>query len=365
MKELNSNAPAVVRARCNPLLTAADAKPSDERLKVDGVFNCGVTKYNGEYILLCRVAESVKDTEEGTVAFPTIVRRGEKSGFEIVRLVKAEHPELDFSDSRTISRGGDGYSDVAYLTSFSHLRLARSQDGLHFVIADTPLIEPDGETECWGMEDPRITCVDGTYYINYTAVSPNGAATAMISTKDFQSFERHGLIFLPENKDVAVFPEKINGKYLAFNRPVPRSIGSPDIWLSESEDLVHWGNHRHFHGVSEEGWDSGRVGGGAPPFRTEKGWVKIYHAADQTHRYCLGAFLLDPEDPMKVLAKSEVPLLEPETDYEKEGFFGNVVFTCGCIYEDRTVKIYYGAADDKICRADISVEDLYRHLGVL
>lgn len=365
MEEYKVSVPTVRRAECNPLLKTADVKPSHETLKVDGIFNCGVTKYNGEYVLLCRIAESVKNSEEGIVAFPTIVRHRDKNVFKIVKLVKSEHPELDFSDSRTISRGGNGYKNVAYLTSFSHLRIARSKDGFHFTVADDPLIEPDTETECWGMEDPRIICVDGTYYINYTAVSPDGAATAMISTKDFKTFERHGLIFLPENKDVTIFPEKINGKYLAFNRPVPCSIGTPDIWLSESEDLFHWGRHRHFHSVSEEGWDSGRVGGGAPPFRTEKGWIKIYHAADKNHRYCLGAFLLDAEDPMKVLAKSETPLLEPEANYEKKGFFGNVVFTCGCIYEDRTVKIYYGAADDKICRADISIEELYRHLGVL
>ena len=186
----------------------------------------------------------------------------------------------------------------------------------------------------------------------------------MIVTRDFETFERKGLIFLPENKDVTIFPQKVNGKYLAFNRPVPKAIGTPDIWLSESDDLVHWGGHRHFCGVSSTGWENGRIGGGAPPFLTEKGWVKIYHAADRTHRYCLGAFLLDRDDPMKVLAKSDVPLLEPQADYEVNGFFGNVVFTCGCLYEDCIVKIYYGAADDKVCRFDISIEELYRHLGV-
>ncbi len=359
-----SNHTNIIRAAENPLLTVKDVKPSREDFSVDGIFNCGATKYGDEYILLCRIAESVKCKDEGCVAIPVIVDKEGKSEFEIIRLEKSKNPEYNFSDSRTITKGCDAYTQVVYLTSFSHLRLARSKDGVHFTVDEKPVIMPDPVSERWGMEDPRITCVDGIYYINYTAVSPNGAATALITTTDFHSFHREGLIFLPENKDVAIFPQKINGKYMAFNRPVPRSIGNPDIWISESEDMVHWGRHQHFHGVSETGWENGRIGGGAPPFLTEKGWVKIYHAADENHRYCLGAFLLDTQDPTKVIAKSAEPLLEPEADYETEGFFGNVVFTCGCIEENGVIHIYYGAADDKICCADITVSDLYRHLGI-
>lgn len=354
----------VSKSPMNPLLTPADVKPSREDFVVEGIFNCGAARYKDEIILLCRIAESVKSGREDSVSFPVIEERGGKSRFKTVTLSKAEYPGYNFSDSRTITIGNDGYSNVVSLTSLSHLRIAHSRDGIRFTVDSEPTIMPDGCDECWGIEDPRITCIDHVYYINYTAVSPNGAATALISTEDFKIFRRHGLIFLPENKDVAIFPEKLGGRYLAFNRPVPKSIGSPDIWLSESEDLTHWGRHRHFYGVSESGWENGRIGGGAPPFRTEKGWIKIYHAADRTSRYCLGAFLLDGEDPSKILAKSRVPLLEPDEDYEKTGFFPNVVFTCGCIYENGAVKIYYGAADDKICRADLSITELYRHLGV-
>lgn len=354
----------ITRHSMNPLLTIADVTPSRKDFVVEGIFNCGAVKYKDEYILLCRVAESAKNSNENCVAIPVIGQSCEQNDFQIITLNKEEHPEYNFSDSRTITIGNDGYSNVVYLTSLSHLRIARSNDGVNFVLDDKPTIMPNHDNECWGMEDPRITYIDGMYYINYTAVSPNGAATGLITTCDFKTFKRHGLIFLPENKDVAIFPEKINDKFIAFNRPVPKSIGSPDIWLSESKDLVLWGKHRHFYHVSDNGWESGRIGGGAPPFKTEKGWIKIYHAADRTHRYCLGAFLLDKDDPMKILAKSKTPLLEPEIDYEVNGFFGNVVFTCGCIYEDNNVIIYYGAADDKVCRADITIEALYLHLGV-
>ena len=133
------------------------------------------------------------------------------------------------------------------------------------------------------------------------------------------------------------------------------------MWIAKSPDLIHWGEQRHFCGISSdtESWDDGRIGGGAVPFLTDKGWVKIYHAADRNDRYCLGAFLLDEKDPSIVLAKTKDPILEPQEKYETNGFFGNVVFSCGCLVNDNKVIIYYGAADDKICRADFELDDLF------
>lgn len=360
---MNGKKIEMIRCEQNPLITTADVLPSREGFVVKGVFNCGVAKFKNEYILLCRVAEAVETDEEDVVAFPVIEEKDQKSDFKIITIRKSEHLEYCFDDARTITKGDDANSNVVYLTTLSHLRIARSTDGIHFSIDEKPSIMPDAKEECWGMEDPRITQVGDTYYINYTAVSPNGAATALITTKDFESFERKGIIFLPENKDVTIFPEKINGKYYCFNRPVPKGIGTPDMWLAESEDLIHWGCHKHFYGVSD-GWENGRIGGGAPPLKTPKGWLKIYHAADQSNRYCLGAFLLDLRDPGKIIAKSEQPLLEPQAAYEVNGFFGGVVFTCGAVMDGDRIKIYYGAADDSICMAEISLEDIYIHLGV-
>ena len=353
----------IIRCEANPLLTVNDVKPSREGFVVKGIFNCGAIKYKDEYILLCRVAEAVNTREGDIIEFPVIVENEGKSEFQSVRIRKSEHPELYFEDSRTITKGKDGNNNIVYLTTLSHLRIARSRDGIHFILDNMPNIMPNAKEECWGMEDPRITQIGENYYITYTAVSPNGAATGLISTKDFISYERHGIIFLPENKDVTIFPEKIHGKYHCFNRPVPKGIGTPDIWLSESKDLIHWGKHQHFYGVAD-GWENGRIGGGAPPIKTEKGWIKIYHAADKSSRYCLGVFLLDLDKPEKIIAKSQIPLLEPEMAYEVQGFFGQVVFTCGAIMEDNKVRIYYGAADDSICMAEITLEELYRHLGV-
>ncbi len=356
----------VTRCIQNPLIKPQDVKPSREDFKVDGIFNCGVAKYNNEVILLCRVAESVKEENQDVIQIPVVVNKDGKDQIEVIKIVKSENPQYDYSDSRSLwIIDNKGNRKIAYLTSLSHIRLARSKDGVNFVIDDEPFIFPIAKEEGWGMEDPRVTEIDGTFYINYTSVTQNGAATSLISTKDFVSYERHGIIFAPENKDVTIFPEKIGGKYVAFNRPVPCAIGNPDIWLAESLDLIHWGKQQHFYGVAkDDSWENGRIGGGAVPFKTDKGWIKIYHAADSDNRYCLGAFLLDANDPTKILSKTSTPILEPDAIYEKEGFFGNVVFTCGCLLEEETVVIYYGAADDKICRVDIALEEIYKALGV-
>ncbi len=356
------------RCSANPLLVPKDVKPSRPDFRVDGIFNCGVAEYNGEILLLCRVAESVQCDDPNILKIPVVVERDGKDVLDIVTYVKSEHPELDFSDSRHVDLIGAKRKKCMNLTSLSHLRLARSKDGIHFTAADAPAIFPTAQEEGWGMEDPRITQIGDTYYINYTSVTKNGAATSLICTKDFVTYERMGIIFAPENKDVTIFPEKIGGKYVAFNRPVPCGIGDPEMWIAKSPDLVHWGEQKHFCGLSgssEARWDNGRIGGGAVPFKTEMGWVKIYHAADQNDRYCLGAFLLDEKDPSKVLAKTVQPILQPEEAYEKQGFFGNVVFTCGCLVKGDTVIIYYGAADDKICRADMKLSELFAAMEYL
>lgn len=355
----------IKRCANNPLIMSEQVKPSREDFRVEGVFNCGVARFGNEIILLCRVAETADACGSDEVKIPVVKEIGGQDQIEIVTIRKEDHPELDFSDSRAVRKAVRNGNKTVYLTSLSHLRLARSSDGIHFTIDELPFVFPNAKEESWGMEDPRITQIGDTYYINYTSVTENGAATSLISTKDFIVYKRYGIIFAPENKDVTIFPEKINGVYMAFNRPVPSGIGNPDMWLAQSPDLIHWGRQAHFCGVSDsESWDNGRIGGGAVPFKTERGWVKIYHAADKRDRYCLGAFLLDEKDPGRVLARTAQPILEPEADYEKNGFFGNVVFTCGCLLEGDNVILYYGAADDKICRADIKLSDIFKAMGL-
>lgn len=357
----------ITRHKLNPLITPKDVKPTFDNFKVDCVFNAGVTKYQDETILLLRVAESVIVDKEGDVGVPLLEEKN--NNYELTIKTFNSTKDADkyiFTDSRSLwVKDQLGHKKIKYLTSMSHLRIARSKNGIDFEIDDKPFIFPNGKYEAWGIEDPRITKIDGEYLINYTAVSEYGAGTVLVKTKDFKSYKKIGVIFPPENKDVSLLPEKINGLYYAYHRPVPKAIGNPDIWIASSPDLIHWGNHQHMIGVSgEDSWENGRIGGGAPSFKTEKGWIHIYHAADKDNRYCLGAFITDLNDPGKVIAKTKKPILEPVDDYEVNGFFGNVVFTCGLIVEDGIVKIYYGAADEVMALAEIKLEEIYKALEI-
>lgn len=342
------------RAIENPIITIKDIKPSNPNLKVDGCFNCGATIYNNQTVLLLRIAESANSN--GThVRIPVLNDHNELEIMSIDRL----DPMYNFGDSRTIS---NQFKKVQHLTSLSHFRRAISSDGIHFEIDDKPWIFPHGKMEAWGIEDPRVTRIDGRYLITYTAVSRHGVAVGLIETKDFNTFERKGIILPVDNKDVSIFPEKINGKYYMYHRPVPSDIGYPNMWSAESFDLMHWGNHKLVLTVNEDSWENGRVGGGAPSIKTPKGWLHIYHAATKESVYQLGAFLTSLDDPTVITHKTCKPILKPETDYEKHGFFGNVVFTCGVILDENLVKIYYGAADDKVCLATIELQELYQLL---
>lgn len=348
------------RCNNNPLITVKNVKPSRPDFHVEGIFNCGVCRFGEETLLVCRVSESAGEVENG-VRIPMMTAGKNRMKLDVVSLEKDKHPEWDFSDSRFVMEHTPQGRRMKYLTSFSHLRLARSTDGVHFTVDDAPLILPKTAEESWGMEDPRVTKIGEVYYITYTAVSPQGPAAALMATKDFQSFQHLGVIFAPENKDTVIFPEKIGRVYWALNRPFGQEFGKPEMWISESPDLLHWGNQRCFCGT-RPGWECGRIGGGTVPFRTEKGWLEFYHAADENDRYCIGALLLDAEHPEKILARTAKPLLQPEAAYETDGFFSDTVFTCGCCCEGDRVIMYYGAADDKICRADFTLNEIFSAL---
>ena len=243
--------------------------------------------------------------------------------------------------------------------------LARSEDGYHFTVDPTPTMEPSTEEpfrsyERRGIEDPRITYCEGAYYIMYTAYSRYGARLALAKTLDFKNYERIALISEPENKDGALFPRKVNGRYARLDRPY--GGGTANIWITYSDDLVNWGNSQVVMTTRGGFWDSDRIGASAPPIETEHGWLEIYHGVKNTSAgplYRMGAVLLDLNDPAKVLCRCAVPILTPREYYERVGDVGNVVFSCGAILEDDgKVKLYYGAADTCICLGFADVNEL-------
>ena len=154
--------------------------------------------------------------------------------------------------------------------------------------------------EEYGVEDPRITEIDGLFHITYVAASRLGITTARMTTTDFRTFERQGTMLHPDQKDVILFPEKVGGKYLSFTRPMPGSFGRVlGIWLAESEDLIHWGRHRPVAEPRHRMWDEMRIGASLVPIRTDEGWLELYHGADRMNRYGMGALLLDTGDPRR------------------------------------------------------------------
>jgi beta-1,2-mannobiose phosphorylase / 1,2-beta-oligomannan phosphorylase len=345
----------IKRSEKNPIIKPGDVEPSDPRFTVEGVFNCGVTKFMEEVILLIRVAEAPINNNPKNLSVSWL---DSKSGEFVIKEFNKNDPSINISDPRIIktARGN-------FLTSISHLRLARSKNGIDFKIDVKPAMFPENIYERYGIEDPRITLIDDKYYITYSAVSDiTGITTCLASTYDFISFTRHGVIFSPDNKDVVIFPEKINDRYYALNRPSASELGLKGIWISESPDLICWGSHNWLMGPRQGSWDSGKIGGGAVPFRIKEGWLEIYHGASGDNRYCLGAVLLDSGKPFKIIAKSKRPLMEPQTDYELNGFFGNVIFTCGAFYEEGMVKLYYGASDTYIAYAEIKLEYILNSL---
>ncbi len=246
----------------------------------------------------------------------------------------------------------------------SSLWIARSKDGKKFEIDKKPALIPSNQEpfktyEKRGLEDPRITKVDDTYYIIYTAYSHYSPRLALAKTRDFENFERIALISEPVNKNAVIFPKKFQRRYVRYDRPMATGIAT---WISYSYDLIHWGNSSMIFETRPGFWDADRIGPGAPPIRTKKGWLLIYHGVKKTSAgpiYRLGVALFDLKDPSKLIGRSREPILSPSEYYERAGDVPNVVFTTGAILEKTgEVKIYYGACDTYICLATARIDDL-------
>ncbi len=344
-----------MRFKQNPLILPKDIKPSRRDFEVACVLNPGVTRFKDETILLLRVCERPIQ-ENGWLSIPVLDLEHGGSECKILRF-KKDDPLLEFNDPRVFL-----YDNALYLTTISHLHIARSKDGINFTVDPKPFIFAEGSDEEYGIEDSRITQIDGVYYIYYVAVSRNSYCTRLVSTTDFKTYKRLEIIFYPQNKDVAIFEGKVNDSYVAFHRPDLSLFRTPPgMWLAYSNDLIHWGRHKLLISPRKGMWDAGRIGAGTVPIETEDGWLEIYHGADMKSTYSLGILLMDKNDPSKILFRSDEPFFKPETQYEKNGFFGNVVFTNGMAYfpeKDGLVNLYYGSADNYICGAQFKLEEI-------
>jgi len=230
--------------------------------------------------------------------------------------------------------------------------------------------EPDEyPCELWGIEDPRVTYIPETkqYAVVYTAYSRGGPGVALAFTKDFVKFERLGLIMQPEDKDAALFPRKINGKWALIHRPVNEGRGN--MWISYSSDLQQWGGHKLILEARRGGWwDANKIGLCAPPIETSEGWLMIYHGIRQNAAgsiYRLGLALFDLDDPERCIKRGDEWVFSPQEPYELRGDVDNVVFPCGfTLGEDGdSLNIYYGAADTSVSIATGSVKEMLQWLS--
>jgi predicted GH43/DUF377 family glycosyl hydrolase/glycosyltransferase involved in cell wall biosynthesis len=383
----------------NPILTSFDVPPSLPELEVVSVFNAAAARIGDETILLLRVAErprpltglapegaltlDLANPEAGLTPLPAGTRGEDLIGFTyldaakhpptvIVTYVRRDLPGIDLTDPRRIRvrippARSEGLEEVRdYLTQMSHLRVARSTDGAHFKVDAVAAVAPADSFEEYGCEDPRATLIDGTWHITYVSVGRLGITTSRLTTTDFDSFERHGMMFLPDHKDVVIFPGRIGGRYVALTRPMPGSFNHVlGIWIAFSDDLVSWGGHRPLALPRAGMWDALRTGASAVPFRVDGGWLELYHGVDEKGRYAMGAILLDAEDPGRVISRSPAPILVAHEPYEVSGLYDNTVFSCGHVALDDSgerIRMYYGAADSCMAAADFDVSAILKSL---
>lgn len=256
------------------------------------------------------------------------------------------------------------------LTGISHLAVARSANGIDgWEIDPEPLLAPMAGvvSEQWGFEDPRVVFVPelGRWVITCTAYGPAGPAVYLATTENFRSVERHGIIRHPDDKNAALLPHRIDGKWILFHRPKTEFGGSHgEILLSRSPDLHSWSSPEQVLKPREGAWwDSLRIGIGPPPLRTEHGWLLIYHGVKETVSgsiYRVGLALTDLDEPTRLLHRLPHWVLGPLAPYERAGDVPNTVFPCGLVHDadNDQVRLYYGAADTSVCLATARLADL-------
>ena len=210
----------------------------------------------------------------------------------------------------------------------------------------------------------RITPLENGFYVTHASwLGGYGSCIGIAKTIDFQTFQAVGELSVPSNRNAALFPEKINGRYARLERPQDIN-GTGRIWVNYSPDLLYWGQGQPIV-LPKTPWSSEKTGAGAIPIKTDHGWLCIYNATAKncaTENYYLGVMLLDLEHPEQVIAAPMQFILQAETPYECMGQVPNVVFTNGAVVmPDGTLNIYYGAADTRICLAQVPVNDLLEY----
>jgi len=279
-----------------------------------------------------------------------------------------------------------------------HLGLATSKDGIHFErTSNNPMLSSISDTlDGGGLEDPRIVKFGDWYYITSAcrpfppgqywlspderpynpptcppdfpaALQGNKTSTVLLLTQDFKRFIRAGRLSNPayDDRDVIIFPEKVNGKFVTLHRPMEwcgNGYGTefPAMWIATSDDLLGW-KDLQLLATGKFDWEK-KIGGSTPPLKTPEGWLTLYHAVGEDGYYRIGAFLLDLKDPTRITHRTRDWIYQPETPYEIEGYYKGVVFPCGNVIIGDTLYVYYGGADKYCCVATCPLQQLTSYL---
>ncbi len=277
-------------------------------------------------------------------------------GNPIIRAEDVPFPCLDVRNAGVVKFEGRYILllTIEALDGRTRIYRAESEDGYYFDIHPSPVLacaatDPFATYECSGVKDARVTLLDGTYYVVYTANSPVGLRLVVARTRDFKTFERLSLASEPDTKGGALFPERVKDRYARLERPRE----GYSIWVSYSDDLLYWGGSEFIMGPRHGFWDFHRIGSAVPPIPVEEGWLVIYYGEKLTSAgplFRLGAAVLDRADPTRILGRSDVPILSPRERYERVGDVGNLVYSCGAVLEDgEKLRLYYGGSDSCIC----------------
>lgn len=349
------------------LLKPADFKPSFSDWEIKGVLNPGAVRLPDKRIVLyVRVAESAHPNDGGMLTCPIMSSEKEYT-FNYQKIKK--------DDIIRTGRWGAMYlkDGLCRLPTISHFKkVVLTKDGFNVESLDQKPVftgmPGDGD---YGVEDPRIVKIGKSYLMTYVSVSTNeGVSTSLAISNDLIRWDRKGIIFREQNKDAVLFPEKIRGKYVALHRPEGCfEFSRPSIWISYSPDLTYWGRERSILQPRVGAWDNNRIGAGAPPIKTKKGWLEIYHGVmrkDDATTYNAGAVLLDLKNPEKVLARtpSNKPLISPARNYERSGVMNNVVFPTGVVLDTdkKDLVIYSGGADSVISVRKLRINDIFKSM---
>ena len=252
----------------------------------------------------------------------------------------------------------------------SRIGYARTSNGTEVSIrSSNPVLEPTAEWEEFGCEDPRITPIDGTFFVTYTAYSRRGPRIALAETKDFMHFHKYGLVGPDRNdKDCVIFPARINGRVAMLHRIQSEvQIAYFNSFEALRESREFWNGYlRHYRDYEVIkplfSWERRKVGSGPPPIKTERGWLLIYHGVSIDRVYRAGAILLDLDEPSRVLARTRRPILEPDMECEKHGIVPNVIFPDGAVIRGGELFVYYGGADRVCCAASAPLDEFLDEL---